>query len=498
MTMLVGEGFFDAARKAPDKIAVVDGETSFTYRTLAEKARRFSVIADGMKARRVALLCDNSADFLAMWFGAVRAGAVAFVMEPKWPATTVAAMVSAHEPHVLVTSRTEPEIIAAARACGAEIIMTGELNGKLSSADPEIPMTSRATPEMPFLVVFTSGTTGTPKAVIRSHQSWIASFAVSAKHLGTDSDSRVLAPGPLSHGLSLYAAVEALCCGATVGIQRKFDVPACISALNSGAFTTLVVAPTLLDLITSGAGSAAGSVELSAARRIITAGAKLSPEVAARTHRIFPRAELIEYYGATELSFVAIANHREDCPPSSVGRACATAEIAIRDNRGHSMDRNAVGTVWVASPMLSAGYVGPHDGGGFHRDGRWATVGDQGFLDGDGYLHLAGRKGDMLITGGLNVYPSEIENVIAALPGVRACAVAGLDDPRWGSIVGVVVVPDGTVRFDPPAARISCAKYLADYKIPRRWVVTDSLPLMPSGKINRAAVAEILHSQSPS
>lgn len=446
---LVSDGVLRWAERAPERAAIHFSSDIISYGHLATHIHRVASAVDAAQARRVAVSLNNHPALLELFFGVTLAGGAFLLFEPTWPRTIFEAMISAHEPQLTFT-RSEFEKYVAWR------------DGQgLARA-----LRSQPTPDMPFLIGFTSGTTGTPKAFIRSHASWAASFAASRQEFGTHEHTHVLLPGPLSHGLSLYAAVETLNAGGSVTIAPTFDAKAFMQLARNGVVNTIVAAPTLLDVMIDCA-SAVPEIKC-----IITAGAKLSGALRKKLSLIFPHARISEYYGASELSFVSVAHSNEDCPPESVGRAFAGVQIKIEN-----------GVVWIRSDMVSNGYVGHVDDTGFRTHGGWATVGDQGSLDAQGFLTLAGREGDMIITGGLNVYPAEVEAVLAQVTGVAEVLVTGEHDERWGQVVTAIVSPRSA---DFATLKSFCDLHLAKHKRPRRWFVTDQFKHTPSGKIDRA------------
>jgi acyl-CoA synthetase (AMP-forming)/AMP-acid ligase II len=411
---LVTDPVFRAASAMPGKIAIVCGGESVTYGDLAARVR-----ACAIQARRVRIVARNGIETIAGLLAVWAAGAEAEIVDPA-----------------------------------------------LRRAPPEPPTSDPAS----FLIVYTSGTTGAPKAISRTHASWLASFAASAVELGTSPRSVVLAPGPLAHGLTLYAVIETLAAGGTIHLLPRFDPRASLEGIN-----TLVAAPTICDLLVDAGASSSGLT------RIITAGSKLSPALRARMGLAFPAAETIEYYGASELSFVTVAKSSERAPSDSVGRAFHGAAIDVRD-----------GIVWVKSKMISHGYLGAVDGAGFRRDGDWATVGDRGAIDRNGFLTLLGREGDMIVTAGVNVYPSEVESVLESHPAIETAAVFGIDDPRWGQVVAAAVVMRAGTTFDRGALEAHCRGLLPSAKVPRRWVCAPALPRTTSGKVIRAGLSSLV------
>ncbi|MBL8628194.1 MAG: AMP-binding protein, partial [Rhodospirillaceae bacterium] len=311
------------AARNPSATAILFEDQRITY---AEFTQRISAIAAGVdikRARRVAVSMPNHPALLDVFFGAVYAGAVFVLFEPRWPQETFDAMMKAHAPHVLFTSD------------GAVDIWRKDHDGPRA-------VLSQPTPDMPFLIGFTSGTTGIPKAFIRNHRTWTASFAASAAEYGISADTHMLVPGPLSHGLSLYAAVETLNAGGTVVFESRFDSDRMMKLACHGDVNAIAAAPTVLDLMLDAyPRRIAENVQT-----IITAGAKLPPKLRERLARTFPNAVVVEYYGASELSFVSIAKTAEGCPLESVGRAFAGVELKVARDDGTTAESGEIGIVW--------------------------------------------------------------------------------------------------------------------------------------------------------
>lgn len=468
MTGLIADGMFAAAARTPRRIALRYGAHDISYGDFAQRVRAVASGVDASGARRVAVSLENHPAILELMFGVTSAGGVLVVFEPRWPVTIKSSMVDMHAPHLVFD---EPERFEAWR----------------DAQDGARALRAPPTPDMPFMIGFTSGTTGLPKAFIRAHRTWTQSFGVSRIEYGTSDRTTVLLPGPLSHGLSLYAAVEALTVGGTAVIAPRFDAAEMMDLACAGEVNTITAAPTLLDLMLAARPEARGP----GVHSIVTAGAKLSPGLRSRLSRAFPAAEITEYYGASELSFVTIAAARDNPPPDSVGRAATGVDLAVRRDDGSAAPSGEVGTVWVRSPMLCGGYVGPNDGSGFRCVAGWATVGDRGRLDAQGFLTLIGREGDMILTGGLNVYPSEVEDVLYGVPGVAEALVMGTDEERWGQVV-TAVIAGSAGRED---LRVACKTRLPSWKVPRLWLAIDAFPRTASGKIDRGAVKALVREQ---
>jgi long-chain acyl-CoA synthetase len=466
---LITDGVLLTSMRSPDSVAMLYGDETITYGDLAWRMCRVASAVDAAPARRVAVSLPNHPALIEVFLGATLAGAVVLLFDPKWPRAVLDDVLSVHQPHLFVGED------AAASVPFATYVPWRE------AQDPNRTLRAQPTTTMPFLVGFTSGTTGTPKGFIRSHASWVASFAASKAEFGISKTTRVFLPGPLSHGLSLYAAIETLNAGGSVVLSPAFDASLALRQVVDTQANTIVAAPTILDLILN----AGPRHVVDHVSTIITAGSKLSAPLRQDLASIFPNARVFEYYGASELSFVTVARPDEGCPPQSVGRAFRGAEILVEAEPGK------VGTIWVRSKMLSAGYVSAPDGVGFRTRDGWATVGDQGWMDERGFLTLIGRDGDMIITGGLNVYPTEIEAVIGSVPGVSEVVVTGQPDERWGQVVTAIIRGDGV---DLALVKAACAAHLPTAKHPRLWFKATDFAMTSSGKIDRARAVSKLNS----
>lgn len=340
----------------------------------------------------------------------------------------------------------------------------------------------------PFYICFTSGTTAAPKAVVRHHQSWQNSIAASRVEFGITAADRVLAVGSLIHSLFLYTAIEALSAGATLHLLPKFDPRQAIEQLQHTS--VLVGVPVLLGAIVRNAAANFPTV-----RSIISGGAKLSASLHRQLEQKFPAADRFEYYGATELSFISVWSSRDRAPLHSVGRAFHSVEISIRrEADGSEAATNEIGWVGVKSSLLSLGYLQSSDRAGFRIVQGWATVGDRGWLDEQGFLYLAGREQEMINSGGLKVYPAEVESVLEQFPEVAAAIVFGLPDrdvdSERGDRICAVLQWVGEAKLTRTALQARLRLHLARHKCPQRFFAIEQFPLTTSGKIARHTVQQ--------
>ncbi|MCF3640615.1 AMP-binding protein, partial [Rhizobium sp. TRM95111] len=298
-------------------------------------------------------------------------------------------------------------------------------------------------------------------------------------------------PGPLAHGLALYAMTETLAAGGEFIAAPHFDAAAAAALVTAHEVRRLVLVPTMLRRICD---SVSGT-PLRSVTAATVAGAKLTVADRQAAARALPQAAIREYYGASELGFVSVTDPADPPSPTAVGRAFPGVGLSVRDEAGLVLPAGETGTIFVDSPLISDGYLAGGDGAGFRRLGVLATVGDLGFLDQDGMLHLIGRAGGMLVSGGNNIYPSEIEAVLVSMPGIRSAFACGLEHADLGTELVAVIEPDG-VAPDADALALDLAARLPRYKHPRRMWLCRSMPMTGSGKVAAKTVRHWIAEES--
>ncbi|ACP24299.1 putative long-chain-fatty-acid--CoA ligase protein [Sinorhizobium fredii NGR234] len=448
------------------ELAAAAGRILHAIEQAALQTTEQSVLAG--RVRLIALETGNHPLFAAAFIAATSGGNCAALIDPHLPESRRQRM----------KEKLRPEIVI--RADGdrlhLDVPSVGETHA-LETFDGSSPISIGEDAE-PFLVVFTSGTTGEPKAIIRDRGSWRLSLETGQHFFGIGPEATTYAPGPLAHGLALYALVECLAAGAEFIGARHFEPRQALDVISDTRAKRLVLVPTMLRRLCEQTKSAA----VTSVEKITVAGAKLTPADRSAAARAFPAAEVIEYYGASELGFITVAGADDDHSPTAVGKPFPGVRLAILDDRGNSLPSGETGAIFVDSALISYGYIASNDGIGFHREGRLATVGDLGFLDRDGTLHLIGRAGGMVLSGGNNIYPSEVEAAIMAAAGVRSVLVFGIDHPDLGSELVAVIQPNHD-RFEREELERHLADALPRYKHPRKVWLCREMPMTVSGKI---------------
>ena len=449
----------DTAAQAPDRPALYfEGETV----SYVELDRRITEAAAALAARgvgagdRVALRLPNSPAYVAAFFGALRAGAVVVPLNVLLAPPEVEQRVRAATPHVVIDD--ELPVVGGANA------------GIVAREDDE-----------PAVILFTSGTSGRPKGAVLTHGSIRAAARNAAEALVLGPDDVVLGAAPFTHVLGQSTGlVSTFLAGAAVAVVPRFEAERTLVTMTATRTTILLGVPTMCIALCQAAKDAS---ELPPIRIAHVGGAAVPMEVANDFERTFG-GEVHEGYGLTELSGIATTSRvGERRKPGSVGKPLGGTEIRIHE----AVD--GVGEVQLRGPSVIAGYWQDEEATreAIDHDG-WLSTGDVGYLDDDRYLFLVDRKKDLIVRGGYNVYPREVEEALYAHPDVLETAVVGIADERLGEEVAAVVVrrPGATVSADELQAWTK--ERVAAYKYPRRIVFVDELPKGPTGKILKRAI----------
>jgi long-chain acyl-CoA synthetase len=465
------------AARTPDRDALVFEGDRISWRRLDREINRLAgfFAAATPEGSGVALHLPTGPALALLFLAAARAGREAQVLDPDWPVEMTRTILTQLPSALLISSDS--------RLAGDSAIIVADPLLPFAQVAPVLDAAAGAVaatePDAlaPFYVGFTSGSTGLPKGYRRHHRSWTESFRHDAVEFGITPQDVILAPGTLTHSLFLYALVHGLNVGARVILCRRFRPDAVVRLIEGEGATVLYGVPTQLQLTLK----AAGSATLASVRWILSSGAKWPTGAREPLRRLFPNARFAEFYGASETSFMTVAKADEGCPETSVGRAFSGAAVTIRDRTGRSLPAGKTGYVFVESPFLFMNYA-CGEASDLLRQGGAMSVGDIGFLDPQGFLHLVGRASRKIVTSGKNVYPEEIERVLERHPAVVSAAVLGAPDSRRGErLIGLV-----HLRPDASASAADLISHLREalplYKVPRVYASVPEWPLTRSGK----------------
>jgi fatty-acyl-CoA synthase len=490
-----------AARLFGDRTAVISDGRRTTWRQLFERA---DALAAGLTAlglspgERVVDVRASCVDSVVADFALALAGLVRVPLTARLTPGEIARMAAGVKARAMLTSAELAEAVNEVRrvAPSVEFVIADGIPGALGTADVSrrraVPRRVVA-PDAPLTIRYTGGTTGLPKAVVAQQATQIGYSAMMLLDLcDIQPEDVVLQTQPYSHGggnFTLPAAMR----GAAVMLQARFDVDAVLDAVNQERVTMIKIVPTVLYRLIDA--QRRRPRDLRSLRLVMYGAAPMQEALIREALEVFD-CGFAQTYGQAEaqttIACLTAADHElERRAPTgrlrSVGRPYSMTDVAILDPAGHPLPVGERGEVAIRGVITADGYIDdPAMTAEVFRDG-WVHSGDLGYLSADGYLYLVGRASDVIITGGFNVYPAEVEQVLAALPGVSAAFVTSVPDPEWGERVVAAVVVAAGAELATDAIKAGCRAQLAGYKCPKEIRLVDEVPLSVNGKVDRAA-----------
>ena len=459
--------FAQVARRFPERVALSRPGGRLTYRELDDMTRAFArgLLRLGAQPGEAIAVASGNRWELAPLFLASSAVGISF--------TAFNPMLTTHELAYQI-GELRPRLLLAEGYTTLEAVLDADDGGAIEPTGDEWG---------PLMVRFSSGTTGKPKAMVSSQRAQLENYRLMMAMLDMRPGDVHLVTGPLGHA-ALHAGLPQLLVGGTVTLMGRFDKSRFWDDCAENGATNALMVPTML----SGALDHPGQAPT--LRRLLSTAASLAPALKQRFAERFPHVGLVEAYGSSECGYVtALFPDEQQYRPRSVGRPLAGQDVAIFDDEGVACAPGQIGMIHVRSPELVTRHVGsvrPEPTVAEQRGEGWLTSGDLGYLDEEGFLFISDRRADLIVSGGLNVYPAEVEAVLLEVPGVREVAVVGIPDDHWGHRVVAYVDADAEVD----AMLTYCVGRLAKYKIPRAIHKVGPLPRTSSGKTSRMLTRE--------
>jgi long-chain acyl-CoA synthetase len=492
--LLVSGGLRAVAERWPRKTALICGDVAHSYGSLAARVRRVCGLAQKMGVRRgdrVAILAPNCVEYVEMVLGLSDAGAIVATLNARSTPHEVAAACDDCGARVLFAHPKLAETAHAAKVASIEriVILGEEYEALLSNAPESNPLPTLEETDS-FALVYSSGTTGKPKGILISHRSRVLTFHGMAMEYGCyGPDDHQLGIAPMAHGAGFAFIMASIYFGGAVDVLPAFDPVEVVTRLASERFTGVFMVPTHFQAIFA---SEASILErhrgrAKALRTIMSNAAALPQAVKEKIIAYWGEGKLHETYGSTEAGIVTNLRPQDQLTRrQSVGPAFALNSIRLLDDEGREVAPGEVGELYSFSPYVFQGYWNqPEESARALRDG-WVTAGDLARRDEDGFHYIVDRKKDMVVTGGFNVYPREIEECLHRHPALLEAAVVGFPDEYFGEALCAFVVVRPGMHVDGGTLQEHCRVTLSGYKVPKQYRFVYELPRNAGGKILKA------------
>ena len=490
----IANGIREFAIATPGATAVVDGDRRLSYSALDERSRRFgnALLAAGLApADRVAVVLGNRLEYPEIAAGIARVGMEMVPINPRLVTGEVDYIVGHSEARAVVLDDALSEMMAPVVASHAPAFVLS-IDGTQLGADYESALGSASSADAaieidetkPFCVAYTSGTTGRPKGVQISHRSRSLTFYGTALEWGLGPGRPTIAVAPMYHGAGFAFGYGALHVGGELWMLRSFDPAALLAMITASRAQSVFLVPTHAQMIRSLGDDAIRSHDTSSLETLYFNAAPMPHPLKVWVAETFPHAGLHELYGSTEAGIVSNCRPADVLrKPGSVGPPWLMTEVRVVDAAGAAVSPGGTGELFSRSPYLMNGYLkDPEATAACTTDDGFLTSGDVARVDEDGFLYIVDRVKDMIISGGVNIFPREVEDVLVTHPAVRDVAVVGLPSEKWGEEVAAIVVaePGGKAMEDLDH---HCRAALAAFKVPRRYEFVEALPRNAAGKI---------------
>ncbi|MFJ7737555.1 class I adenylate-forming enzyme family protein [Lysinibacillus sp. NPDC097287] len=486
MTFLMTDALQQYAQKQPEALATIYGERSWSYQEFYERARKFAAYLQGEgfeKEDIIALYTLNSDLFLVAYMGIHLAGFVAMPINTKLAAPEVEFIFNHSEAKGLIFDERNEEIIAESSYLFQHKVNLKEMADIIERYDAPLEAIS-LDPNDTAVVMYTSGTTGKPKGVLLTHQNIVAAAEIWSASMYMTNEDRMFICTPLFHCAGLHVfAMPIFYQGGTLIIEEAFSPSITLEQIAKTKATIFFGVPAMYTILLNT--PALQTYSLSNLRLLGYGAAPMPYELVKQVKEVFPNVKVQNLYGQTENSPAATSLLDADALTKigSVGKALAQTELKVVDSYGESVPAGEVGEICVKGPQVMKGYLrNEEETARTLRDG-WLYTGDLGRFDDEGYLYIVDRKKDMIIRGGENVYPIEVEEVLYQIPEILEAAVVGLPHEVYGEVPKAFVVLKEGKGIDEEAIFAYCRTHLAKYKIPYEIEFLTELPRNASGKV---------------
>ncbi len=490
------------ARRTPDRAALIDEEGALSYQELDEAVH---AVANGLIEKGVqggdgvAILARNHRWFVIANYGAARAGARIILLNSEFSGPQIkevseregAKVIIYDDEYTQAVSKADPPL-GKLRALGVNPDAEEPSGSTDETLADLIARSSKAPAPKPrkhaSIIILTSGTTGTPKGANRSTPPTLAPVGGILSLVPFKAGEVTSLPAPMFHALGYLHATIAMFMGSTLVLRRKFKPPLVLEDIEKHKVTAMVVVPVMLSRVLDALEKMETKPDLSSLRIVFISGSQLGAELATRALKDLGPV-IYNMYGSTEIAFATIARPKDlELNAATVGPVVRGVKVKLLDDNGHEVRQGEVGRIFVGNAFPFEGYTG-----GGHKqivDGLMSS-GDVGYFDEHGLLYVSGRDDEMIVSGGENVFPAEVEDLISGHPEVVEATAIGVEDKDWGHRLRAFVVKKQDASVDEDAIKVYVRDHLARYKVPREVIFLEELPRNPTGKILKRELREM-------
>jgi fatty-acyl-CoA synthase len=490
------------ARRTPDRTAIIDDDGEVTFKELDDASHEVAngLLAMGIKGGDgVAILARNHRWFLIALYGAARAGARIILLNSEFSGPQIkevaeregAKLIIYDDEYHQAVSKADPPL-GKLRALGVNPDKD-EPSGSTDETLEDLVARSSGKPapkatKHSSVIILTSGTTGTPKGANRSTPPSLAPIGGILSHVPFRSGEITSLPAPMFHALGFLHASIAMMLGTTLVLRRRFKPATVLEDIEKHKVTAMVVVPVMLSRILDALDATEPKPDLSSLRIVFVSGSQLGAELAQRALKDLGPV-VYNLYGSTEIAFATIARPKDlSINPATVGPVVKGVKVKILDDNGNERPQGEVGRIFVGNTFPFEGYTG---GGGKQIIDGLMSSGDVGYFDEHGLLYVSGRDDEMIVSGGENVFPAEIEDLISGHPEVVEATALGVEDKEWGHRLRAFVVKTDGASIGEDDIKTYVREHLARYKVPREVVFLEELPRNPTGKILKRELREM-------
>jgi long-chain acyl-CoA synthetase len=467
---------------------VSEGGSEMSYAELNARANRVATALAGIGIRggdHVGLCAPNSGDWLAFYFGVLKLGAVAVTYSPLLKKDEMSLLIGHSRPRILLAAKeriAEAEELKRAGVVEKIVCHHGDLTFRdlLEKGSPSFNAVDRERTDT-AAVLYTGGTTGIPRGVMLSHENINAAIYTVVFNERSSERDRALCFLPFNHVFGQMHIMNAtILSGGCLELLPSFDLDKVLDVVGKGRVTKLFAVPTVYVRLLS---VDRLKERLRAVRYCFSAAASMAAEIV-RQWKERTGLPIFEGYGMTEAAPTVTYNHYYRHVIGSIGTEVPGVEVQLRDESGNRLEKGEKGEICVRGPNIMKGYLNNPEGtkAAFWERG-WFRSGDVGLFDEEGYLYIVDRIKDMIISGGENVYPREVEEVLYRRKEIQECAVIGLPDPEWGEKVTAFLVPKEGAKIDEKSLKAFLKEHLSPFKVPKAFYVVGELPKNAAGKI---------------